>query len=256
MPTPLPATPQNDTSLATYEAAQGFPLAAKNPPGTPAGYVAPSTPAPVTPGGPAEPDTKNPLSSIVSSGSSAVTTAQGFNPLSIVDSVASQPAPTPPSMTQILNESNIPQMQNNVATLQQQYTDLQTKFNEYSLSLNGNGVPEGIVDVETDATAKAMQVQLDNLQAAMTSASTNLTNAQQWVGLQMQAQGTDYQNAVTAYNTAFSNALSVQQVLNSQANINQQNAAAYLSSLSGLITSASLDPTTLPTSMKPSIATA
>lgn len=226
------------------------------PPGTPAGYVAPPTAPAVPQGGPTEPDTTNPLSQIVSSGSSAVTTSQGFNPLSIVDSVGSQPAPTPPSMTAILNESNIPNMQTNVATLQQQYTALQTQFNNYSLSLNGNGVPQGIVDVETDATAKGMQVQLDNLQAAMQSAQTNLTNAQQWVGLQMQAQGTDYSNAVTAYNTAFSNALSVQQVLNGQANINQQNAAAYLSTLSGLITSGSLDPTTLPAATKASIATA
>jgi hypothetical protein len=238
MPTPLPATPQNDTSFAAYEKAQSFPQSEPNSPNVPTTQ------------------NTNPLSSAVISNNSGVVTASDSNPLSIVDSVASQPAPTPPSMTAILNESNIPQMQSNVAALQQQYTALQTEFNNYSLSLNGNGVPQGIVDVETDATAKAMQVQLNNLQAAMTSASTNLTNAQNWTQLQMQAQGTDYQTAVTAYNTAFSNALSVQNVLNTQANINQQNAAAYLSSLSGLITSGSLDPAQLPASMKASIASA
>jgi len=159
-------------------------------------------------------------------------------------------------MEAILSESNIPNMQSQLATIQQSQMLLQNAYKEYVLGVNGQGTPQGIVDVLTDEKAKNMQIQMDNLNQAEAIASTNLTNALTYTNMHMQAAGSDYASAVTAYNTAFSNAMQVQTVINGQANINQQNAAAYLSTISGLIGSGSLDPQNLPAATKASIATA
>lgn len=159
-------------------------------------------------------------------------------------------------MEAILSESNIPNMQSHLSTIQQSQMALQNAYKAYTLGINGDGTPQGIVDALGNEQAKNMQIQMDTLNQAEAVASTNLSNAMTYVGLQQQAMGTDYKNAVDSYNTVFANALSVQGILNTQANQNQQNSAAYLSSLSSLITSGSLDPSALPAATKASIATA
>ena len=190
----------------------------------------------------------NPLASIIPTTSSAVMT--GNNPTSVVGAVAEQPAPTPPSMESILAESGLAAANSNVESLTSQAAQLQAAYDNYALSLNGQGVSQGIVNIETDANAKQMQIQLNNLNSMLSVAQTHATNIQSMVNLQMSAAGTDYDNAVKATDDAFSKAMQVQGLINTNATQQQTSAQSYLSAVSNLIGQNGIDWSKVPDSFK------
>ena len=156
-------------------------------------------------------------------------------------------------MEAILGESNIPSMQANLGQIQQTQMQLNNAYKEYVLGVNGEGTPQGIVDVLTNEKAKGMQIQMDTLNQAAQLASTNLSNAMTFVNMHMQAAGSDYQNAMTAYDDQFSRAYQIQTMYNQTATQQQNNASAYLNTVANMIGQTGVDWTNVNPAMKATV---
>lgn len=203
-------------------------------------YGAPSSQSPASPATPGSP-------------SPVAMPTSGPNVGFLASAMAGMTPPTPPSMTDILKTTNVQGLQSNLASIQQAQSVLRNAYTNYVLQVNGEGTPQGIVDVLTDTKAKSMQIQLDSLNAAEQVASNALGNAMTYVKTMMDAQSTDYTNALNAYNSSFDRAYKFQDLFNTAASDQQKNAAAYLGSVQSMIANGGVNWNTLDPAMKATI---
>jgi len=225
----------------------------------PAGGVGIKAPAGMEYGPTGQLQAKTPPPALVdtSGQNQGVTTSQGYTPpapgIGVAGEAMLTPTPPLPNMTSLVETSNIPTLQQKLTDIQAQKLELQNQFNAYKLSLQGRGIAAGIVDVQTNEQAKAMQIQLDSLNTQEAVASMNLNNAMTYTSMLMQATGQDYSNAIQQWERNFNNAVTIQNMYNQTATQQQNNASAYLTAVANMIGNTGVNWNTVGPTMKATI---
>ncbi len=159
-------------------------------------------------------------------------------------------APTPPSMA--ADYASLADKYN-VTNLNSQILDLQNKKNAILTSLKQAettteftpGITADVVSGRQSEQVRQANIQLESIDNQISTLTTQLGNANSTISMIMGFEQTDYTNARDKYNTSFSQALQMTQMVLGQANENKKIAVANFSTVAGLVTSGSIDPTNL-----------
>lgn len=140
-------------------------------------------------------------------------------------------APIAPDMSKVQSDAEsaagIPDIQNNITTLTDQYTNLQNELqNSQAQEASKPGVVASIVNGRMKMLSAEQSKALNDLKANISSEHTRLTNANSAVAKIMANTKSDYQTASTNYNQAYTRAISLFNAQESKMSRDQTRASA------------------------------